>query len=152
MLFRSPAPSPRFSAASPSSASPLTSFTPGSTARNSGGIESSVGLKVESNPIRPPFPVAATASSIIASFGFSTGIGASSRAHASMHGPKAEALKKALSKAAPGVAKPGLLSRERKALITEAMSHWAKGHEIYERLDPGLKARVHAIAERLAPK
>ncbi len=70
----------------------------------------------------------------------------------SMHGPKAEALKRALSKAAPGAAKPGLLSRERKALITEAMSHWAKGHEIYERLDPGLKARVHAIAERLAPK
>ena len=54
-----------------------------------GGIESSVGLKVESNPIRPPFPVAAMASSIIASFGFSTGIGRS-RAQASMHGPKAE--------------------------------------------------------------
>ena len=32
----------------------------------------------------------ATASSIIASFGFSTGIGANRRAHSSMQGPKAE--------------------------------------------------------------
>ena len=45
-----------------------------------------------------------------------------------------------------------LLSPERKALITEAMRHWAHGHEIYERLDPGLKDRVRAIAERMAPR
>jgi hypothetical protein len=45
-----------------------------------------------------------------------------------------------------------LLSPQRKALITEAMRHWAHGHQIYERLDPGLKERVRAIAERMAPK
>ncbi len=45
-----------------------------------------------------------------------------------------------------------LLSPERKALITEAMRHWSHGHQIYERLDPGLKDRVRAIAERMAPK
>ena len=40
--------------------------------------------------MRPVVPASATASSIIASFGFSTGIGASSRAQVSMHGPNAE--------------------------------------------------------------
>ena len=39
-------------------------------------------------------PPIAAASSIIASFGFRTGIGASSRATASMQGPKAEQVKR----------------------------------------------------------
>ena len=54
---------------------------------NSGGIETSVGGNVESRPILRP---RAAASSIIASLGLSTGIGAWARATASMQGPKAE--------------------------------------------------------------
>jgi len=65
-------------------------------------------------------------------------------------GPRAAALRAAVAQAAPSM-RP-LLSNDRKALISEAMGHWAKGHAVYERLDPGLKARVRAIAERLAPK
>ena len=53
---------------------------------------------------------------------------------------------------APARVPMALLSPQRKALITEAMRHWAHGHQIYERLDPGLKDRVRAIAERMAPK
>lgn len=45
-----------------------------------------------------------------------------------------------------------LLTGDRRALIHEAMSHWARGHAIYERLDPSLKERVRALAERMAPK
>ncbi|MEY9508389.1 hypothetical protein ABIE87_007947 [Bradyrhizobium diazoefficiens] len=60
-------------------------------AGNSGGIETSVGGKVESRPIRLPI---VTARSIIASFGFSTGIGAWARATASIQGPKAEQVKR----------------------------------------------------------
>ena len=45
-----------------------------------------------------------------------------------------------------------LLSRDRRALIAEAMGHWARGHEIYEKLDPGLKERIRQLAERMAPK
>lgn len=45
-----------------------------------------------------------------------------------------------------------LLSGERKSLIAEAMSHWARGHAIYESLDPHLKERVRQLAERMAPK
>ncbi|MGY3080692.1 hypothetical protein ACVWZZ_007100 [Bradyrhizobium sp. LM6.10] len=56
-------------------------------AGNSGGIEASVGGKVESRPIRWPI---VTARSIMASFGLSTGIGACARATVSMQGPKAE--------------------------------------------------------------
>jgi hypothetical protein len=44
------------------------------------------------------------------------------------------------------------LSRDRRALIAEAMGHWARGHAIYEKLDPGLKERVRQLAERMAPK
>lgn len=47
---------------------------------------------------------------------------------------------------------PALLSRDRRALIAEAMGHWARGHAIYEKLDPGLKERVRQLAERMAPK
>jgi hypothetical protein len=54
--------------------------------------------------------------------------------------------------AAPTAAPSAILSPERKALISDAMRHWAHGHAIYERLDPGLKERVRAIAERMAPK
>ncbi len=53
---------------------------------------------------------------------------------------------------AAAASRPLVLTPQRKALLTEAMHHWANGHAIYERLDPGLKARIHAIAERLAPK
>ena len=56
-------------------------------AGNSRGIESSVGAKVESRPIRLPI---VTACSIMASFGLSTGIVACAAATASMQGPKAE--------------------------------------------------------------
>ena len=56
-------------------------------AGNSGGMDESVAGKVASSPIRVPAP---TASSIIASFGLSTGIGARAAAQASMQGPKAE--------------------------------------------------------------
>ncbi len=45
-----------------------------------------------------------------------------------------------------------LLWGERKSLIAEAMSHWARGHAIYENLDPHLKERVRQLAERMAPK
>jgi AcrR family transcriptional regulator len=76
--------SPRSSAASAPSASFGTTCT---VAGNSGGIETSVGGKVESRPIRVPI---VTACSIMASLGLSTGIGACARATASMHGPKAE--------------------------------------------------------------
>lgn len=45
-----------------------------------------------------------------------------------------------------------LLSGDRKALIAEAMNHWARGHAIYQKLDPNLKERVRQLAERMAPK
>ena len=59
----------------------------------------SVGAKLATSPIRgrrvpATWRAAATASSIIASFGFSTGIGARSAATASMQGPKAEQVKR----------------------------------------------------------
>lgn len=50
------------------------------------------------------------------------------------------------------LAAPPLLSAERKALITDAMHHWAHGHAIYQRLDPGIKERVRMLAERMMPK
>ena len=40
----------------------------------------------------------------------------------------------------------------REALIADAMRHWRKGHAIFLRLDPGLRARVRGVAEHLAPK
>ncbi|WP_431271106.1 hypothetical protein [Dankookia sp. P2] len=60
---------------------------------------SRVGAKLATRPIRgrrPPAAAraAATASSIIASFGLSTGIGVRSAATASMQGPKAEQVKR----------------------------------------------------------
>lgn len=41
---------------------------------------------------------------------------------------------------------------ERAALIREAMGHWAKGHAIFERLDPKVRESVRVVAEQLAPK
>ncbi|MDA1133251.1 MAG: hypothetical protein O2905_08550, partial [Proteobacteria bacterium] len=41
---------------------------------------------------------------------------------------------------------------ERAALISEAMGHWAKGHEIFQSLDPKLRAAVATVADQLAPK
>jgi hypothetical protein len=57
-------------------------------------IEASVGSNVDSKPILRPRTAAC---SIIASLGLSTGIGACSRATASMQGPKAEHVKRIAS-------------------------------------------------------
>jgi hypothetical protein len=62
-------------------------------------IEASVGSNVDSKPILLP---RAAACSIIASLGLSTGIGACSRATASMHGPKAEHVKRIASASGTG--------------------------------------------------
>jgi hypothetical protein len=82
--------SPASSAASaPSASTGITSTAAG----NSAGIDASVGANVATRPMRPPRPAleaARTASSIIASFGFSTGISGHCAATASMHGPNAE--------------------------------------------------------------
>jgi len=76
--------SPASSAASAPGARQGTISTPGG---NSRGMEASVPEKLASRPTRRP---TAQASSIAASFGFNTGIGARSRAQASMQGPNAE--------------------------------------------------------------
>ena len=38
------------------------------------------------------------------------------------------------------------------ALIQEAMTYWATGHAIFQRLDPKIRATISAVAEELAPK
>ena len=60
-----------------------------------------MGAKLAISPTRPVGPASATASSIMASFGFNTGIGASSVAQASMQGPKAEHVKRIASAPQP---------------------------------------------------
>src|SRR5258705_12946126 len=75
---------------------------------NSGGIDASVGGNVDSKPTLRPF---ATACSIIASLGLSTGIGACARATASMQGPKAEQVNKIASEPVPAAYRPSARNR-----------------------------------------
>src|ERR1700733_3317682 len=79
--------SPAFRAASAPAASCGTILVEGAAAMNSAGIVSRVGANVASSPIGAPAEIA---SSIIASFGFRTGMGARASLQASMHGPNAE--------------------------------------------------------------
>ena len=67
---------------------------PGAAAANSAGMLSSVGGKLASKPMRPLGPARCTASLIMASFGFRTGMLGSAWAQASMQGPKAEQVKR----------------------------------------------------------
>ena len=46
----------------------------------------------------------------------------------------------------------GAPALDREALIRQAMTHWARGHAIFERLDPDIKEQVREAAEQMAPK
>lgn len=40
---------------------------------------------------------------------------------------------------------------ERRALIHEAMGHWAQGHDILSRMDPKIRKRIRALADQMLP-